>query len=102
MGRLLNIITPLHTRTARDYAARMADDKVHCSEVARQYGAEYWDGPSSRMVMVYEYAKAILSGKRPKDLTDHKTLVLKPDKSRRSSAVRRQPTRRRAARAGRR
>ncbi|WP_320178456.1 hypothetical protein [Roseovarius pacificus] len=44
MGELVEIITPLHTRTSRDYLARMVDDKVHCSEVARQYGADYWDG----------------------------------------------------------
>jgi SAM-dependent methyltransferase len=44
MGQLRNLITPLHTRATRDYAARMADQKVHCSEVARQYGPDYWDG----------------------------------------------------------
>ncbi len=44
MGALLNLITPLHTRTQRDYAGRMADDKIHCSEVARAYGEDYWDG----------------------------------------------------------
>ena len=30
MGRLLNIVTPLHKATKRDYLARMTDDKVHC------------------------------------------------------------------------
>ncbi|MBW1973188.1 MAG: class I SAM-dependent methyltransferase [Deltaproteobacteria bacterium] len=44
MGELRNFITPLHRRTQRDYIARMTDDKVHCSEVARKYGKEYWDG----------------------------------------------------------
>ncbi|MBI4983953.1 MAG: class I SAM-dependent methyltransferase [Rhodocyclales bacterium] len=44
MGALLNIVTPLHKRTARDYVARMTDDKVHCMEVAKRYGQEYWDG----------------------------------------------------------
>lgn len=44
MGRLVEIITPLHTRTARDYVRRMVDEKVHCSTVAREYGADYWDG----------------------------------------------------------
>jgi len=44
MGRLLNIVTPLHTRTARDYIGRMTDDKVHCMEVARRFDADYWDG----------------------------------------------------------
>ncbi len=41
---LLNIITPLHKRTSRDYVGRMADEKVACSIVARKYGKDYWDG----------------------------------------------------------
>lgn len=44
MGRLLNIVNQLHRRTARDYAGRMADEKVRCSEVARKFGRDYWDG----------------------------------------------------------
>ena len=44
MGQLLNIVTPLHKRTARDYVGRMQDDKIHCMEVAKRYGSDYWDG----------------------------------------------------------
>jgi SAM-dependent methyltransferase len=44
MGRLLNIVTPLHKATKREYLARMVDDKVHCMLKAKQYGADYWDG----------------------------------------------------------
>lgn len=44
MGRLLNIVNQLHRRTARDYLARMADEKVRCSEVARRFDRDYWDG----------------------------------------------------------
>jgi ubiquinone/menaquinone biosynthesis C-methylase UbiE len=44
MGRLLDIVTPLHTRTARNYLARMEDDKVGCMKVARRYDGDYWDG----------------------------------------------------------
>ena len=44
MGRLLNVVNQLHRRTARDYLARMADAKVHCSEVARRFDSDYWDG----------------------------------------------------------
>jgi len=44
MGKLRNFITPLHKKTQRDYLGRMTDDKVHCSEVARKYEKEYWDG----------------------------------------------------------
>lgn len=44
MGQLMNIITPLHRATRRDYLQRMTDDKVHCMQVAKRYGQEYWDG----------------------------------------------------------
>lgn len=44
MGRLLNVVTPLHRRAKRDYLGRMNDDKVHCMKIAKQYGKEYWDG----------------------------------------------------------
>lgn len=44
MRNLRNILTPLHTKTPRDYLARMQDAKVASMAVARRYGAEYWDG----------------------------------------------------------
>lgn len=44
MGRLLNIVTPLHQATKRDYVARMMDEKVHCMLKAKEYEADYWDG----------------------------------------------------------
>jgi len=44
MGVIKNIVTPLHTKTARDYLSRMQDNKVACMKVARRYGAEFWDG----------------------------------------------------------
>ncbi|MGP8281868.1 MAG: class I SAM-dependent methyltransferase [Desulfomonilaceae bacterium] len=44
MGRLLNIVTPLHQITKRDYLHRMTDDKVPCMLKAKQYEADYWDG----------------------------------------------------------
>jgi ubiquinone/menaquinone biosynthesis C-methylase UbiE len=44
MGRLLNIVNPLHRRTKRDYLARMVDNKLEAVAVAKKYGAEYWDG----------------------------------------------------------
>ncbi len=44
MGQLLNIVTPLHQMTRRDYLARMTDDKVACMIVAKQYEQDYWDG----------------------------------------------------------
>lgn len=44
MGRLLNIVTPLHRRTKRDYLARMVDNKLEAVAKAKQYGFDYWDG----------------------------------------------------------
>ena len=44
MGRLLNIVTPLHQMTTRSYIDRMTDDKVHCMLKAKEYESDYWDG----------------------------------------------------------
>ena len=44
MGEMLNIITPLHKKSKRDYVGRMIDEKVHCMKIARKYSQEYWDG----------------------------------------------------------
>jgi len=44
MGRLLNIVTPLHKKTKRDYIGRMTDNKIECMKIAKKYAQEYWDG----------------------------------------------------------
>jgi ubiquinone/menaquinone biosynthesis C-methylase UbiE len=44
VGRLLEIVTPLHKATKRDYIGRMTDEKVKCSIKAREYEFDYWDG----------------------------------------------------------
>lgn len=44
MKKLLNVVTPLHKKTKRDYIGRMTDDKVHCMRTARKYGKDFWDG----------------------------------------------------------
>jgi ubiquinone/menaquinone biosynthesis C-methylase UbiE len=44
MGRLLNIMTPLHKITKRRYIDRMMDEKVECMLKAKEYGFDYWDG----------------------------------------------------------
>jgi SAM-dependent methyltransferase len=44
MKKLLNIITPLHKKTQRDYLGRMKNNKVQCMKVAKQYGCDFWDG----------------------------------------------------------
>jgi protein-L-isoaspartate(D-aspartate) O-methyltransferase len=41
----VDFLTKLHTSTKRDYVARVVEhDKAECSEIAIQYGKDYWDG----------------------------------------------------------
>jgi len=44
MGKLLDIVTPLHKMTKRDYIGRMVDEKVKCMLKAKEYEFDYWDG----------------------------------------------------------
>src|SRR3990167_7399376 len=44
MGRLLNIMTPLHKKTKREYPVQTIEEKVHCMMVAKQYDKDFWDG----------------------------------------------------------
>ncbi len=41
---LIEVVTPLHKTTPRNYLTRAMDDKPHCMEVAKKYGKDYWDG----------------------------------------------------------
>ena len=41
---LLNLVTPLHESTKRDYVARLMDDKIACMRKAREFERDYWDG----------------------------------------------------------
>lgn len=41
----IDFIGVLHNRTKRDYVGRVTEhDKAQCAEIAKRYGAEYWDG----------------------------------------------------------
>lgn len=44
MGKFLNIVTKLHTKTKRDYVSRMVDDKINCMIKSKEYDYDYWDG----------------------------------------------------------
>jgi SAM-dependent methyltransferase len=55
MKQVLNIITPLHKKTKRDYIGRMTDDKVRCMQVARKYDKDFWDGDRRYGYGGYEY-----------------------------------------------
>lgn len=42
---LIDFISPLHKKTARNYLERVtAHDKAECAAVAKQFGPDYWDG----------------------------------------------------------
>jgi len=55
MGVLREFFTPLHLRTLREYLPRMQDDKVHCMQVSKQYGKDYWDGDRRYGYGGYQY-----------------------------------------------
>ena len=55
MGRLLNIITKLHKKTKRNYIERMMNEKIHCMEIAKKYGYDYWDGDRKYGYGGYKY-----------------------------------------------
>ena len=41
----IDFVTQLHTKTKRDYLERVVrGDKAQCSETAKKFGADYWDG----------------------------------------------------------
>src|SRR5262245_55646603 len=41
----VDFLTPLHTRTKRDYLARVNEaSKAECAKIAKQWGLDYWDG----------------------------------------------------------
>ncbi|MAF51015.1 MAG: SAM-dependent methyltransferase [Nanoarchaeota archaeon] len=55
MGKLVNVITPLHKKAERDHLGRMNDNKIECMRVARKYGKEFWDGDRRHGYGGYKY-----------------------------------------------
>ncbi len=52
----VDFVMKLHKSTKRDYIARVVEhDKAQCSEVAIQYGKEYWDGDRQYGYGGYKY-----------------------------------------------
>jgi SAM-dependent methyltransferase len=62
MGKLLEIVTPLHTSTTRDYPGRMMDSKIECMEIAKCYAVDYWDGDRRYGYGGYKYIPNWWSG----------------------------------------
>lgn len=55
MRKELNLVTSLHMATKRDYLGRMNDSKVEAMMIAKQYGADYWDGDRKYGYGGYKY-----------------------------------------------
>jgi len=55
MAKLLNVITPLHQKTKRNYIKRMMGNKVECMGVARKYDRDFWDGERKYGYGGYKY-----------------------------------------------
>jgi SAM-dependent methyltransferase len=55
MGNYIEIVTPLHKATKRDYLARMNDSKVEAMLIAKKYDHEYWDGDRKYGYGGYKY-----------------------------------------------
>ena len=52
----VDFVGHLHNRTRRDYVARVVEhDKAACSEVAKKYGPDYWDGERQHGYGGYRY-----------------------------------------------
>jgi protein-L-isoaspartate(D-aspartate) O-methyltransferase len=52
----LDFISPLHTRTRRDYRERfVGTDKAACAAVAKEFGKDYWDGDRQHGYGGYRY-----------------------------------------------
>ena len=71
----VDFLGQLHSRTKRDYVARVVEyDKASCSEIAKKYGQDYWDGERQYGYGGYKYdgrwlpiADAIAGEDRPGD-----------------------------------
>jgi len=55
MGSLVEVFTPLHKKTGRDYLARMINDKAQAMAVAHKYDYDYWDGDRKYGYGGYKY-----------------------------------------------
>jgi SAM-dependent methyltransferase len=53
---LIDFLTETHNQTARNYIQRVVEhDKAECTEVARQFGFDYWDGDRKYGYGGYKY-----------------------------------------------
>ncbi len=71
-------IRELWTPAVKVWFPRGVDDPHLSLLRVRVQAIEYWDSPSSKMVQLYGFAKAVLTGKRPENVGDHKKIDVTP------------------------
>lgn len=52
---LVSFVTPLHISSKRNYLERMTAEKPHCMRIAKEFGADYWDGDRKYGYGGYKY-----------------------------------------------
>ena len=55
MGKLIEIMSPLHKTMQRNYLERMINEKAVCMMIAKKYDFEYWDGDRKYGYGGYKY-----------------------------------------------
>lgn len=68
----------LWTPAAKAWFPRGVDDPHLGLLRVRVQTIEYWDSPSSKMVQLFGFAKAVLTGKRLENAGDHKRVEVTP------------------------
>lgn len=71
-------IAELWTPAAKAWFPKGVDDPHLGLLRVRAQTIEYWDSPSNKMVQLYGFAKAVLTGNRPKNLGEHKKVDVVP------------------------
>ena len=52
----IDLLQDMHSKTKRDYIGRVTQhDKTECATIAKQFGADYWDGPRQYGYGGYRY-----------------------------------------------
>jgi general stress protein 26 len=68
----------LWTPAAKAWFPRGVDDPHLALLRVRVQNVEYWDSPSSKMVQLFGFAKAVVTGKRLENAGEHKKIEVAP------------------------
>lgn len=71
-----DIIKKHWTASARGWFPKGVDDPNIALIRVKIDDAEYWDAPNGKVVVLYAYAKAMLTGKRPENVGEHARVSL--------------------------